>query len=315
MPSRTAVAGYGPVGRAVTKELVSRGKAAVVIQRTTPRTLPKGAEFVAADLEVKEQAIRACANVDAVVCAVGIPYRSDVYTRLWPIVMGNLLAASARARARFVFADSLYLYGPQTRPLTEDMPLTTYGQKPRVRAEITRLWQEAHQAGATQCAAVRASDFYGPDVSTSVISTYCVVRLLAGKPALAPYTPDHPHDFAYVPDFARAIISLLDAPDDAYGQAWHVPNAPTQSLRDLIKLAARLIGTAPRITVLPPALAPLIGLFQPDVRELIEMRFQWDRSYRVDASKFMARFWANATPFEQGLTETIANYRAQIRTR
>lgn len=315
MPNRMAVAGYGPVGRALTKQLLARGCSVVVVQRTTPQTLPPGANFVAADLADRDQAICACANVDTVICAVGIPYRSDIYTRLWPIVMRNLLAASAQTRARFVFADSLYLYGPQTRPLTEDMPLTSFGQKPRVRAEITRLWQEAHQAGAAQCVAVRASDFYGPDVPTSVISIYGVARLLAGKPAISPYPPDHPHDFTYVPDFVRAIISLLEAPDDAYGQAWHVPNAPTQSLRALLTLVAKLIGTGPRIVVLPDALAPLIALFQRDVRELMEMRFQWDRPYRVDASKFTGRFWTDPTAFEQGLAETIAYYRTQMPAR
>jgi dTDP-D-glucose 4,6-dehydratase len=54
----------------------------------------------------------------------------------------------------------------------------------------------------------------------------------------------------------------------------------------------------------------VIGLFKPEVRELAEMRFQWDRPYLVDASKFAARFWSDATPYERGLAETIAWYRA-----
>ena len=38
--------------------------------------------------------------------------------------------------------------------------------------------------------------------------------------------PDMPHAFAYVPDIARAAVTLLDAPDDAFNQVWHVPCAP-----------------------------------------------------------------------------------------
>ena len=38
--------------------------------------------------------------------------------------------------------------------------------------------------------------------------------------------PDLPHDAAHLHDYARAVITLLDAPEDAYGQAWHVPTAP-----------------------------------------------------------------------------------------
>jgi nucleoside-diphosphate-sugar epimerase len=64
--------------------------------------------------------------------------------------MRNLSDASAKSGARFVFADSLYMYGPQTRPLTEDIPLTADGQKPRIRAEITRMWQKAHEEGRVE---------------------------------------------------------------------------------------------------------------------------------------------------------------------
>jgi nucleoside-diphosphate-sugar epimerase len=172
------------------------------------------------------------------------------------------------------------------------------------------MWQRAHREGLVQAVAVRASDFYGPDVETSVLSNYGVKRLLQGKAALVPYSPDHPHDFAYVPDFARALLTLLDAPADAYGQAWHVPNAPTQTLRSLLIQAARMICVAPRISVMPRALLHLAGLFDREAYELIEMRFQTDRPYRVDASKFSQRFWANATSLEAGLAATIASYKA-----
>ncbi len=145
----------------------------------------------------------------------------------------------------------------------------------------------------------------------SILSSFCVKRLLQGKAALIPYSPDHPHDFAYVPDFARALLSLLDAPADAYGQAWHVPDAPTQTLRALAQKAAAMIGVAPRINVLPLPVLYLGGWFDRQVYELIEMRFQTDRPYLVDASKFAGRFWADATSFEAGLEATIGFYARQ----
>ncbi len=309
MGRQIAVAGYGAVGRALVPLLASRGDSVRIVQRQQPGEVAAGCEFVRADLEDASQTQHACTGMDTVVCAAGIPYVSKIYTRVWPVVMRNLLDGCARAGARLVFADNLYMYGPQKGVLREDTPLTSYGRKPRVRAEITRLWQDAHKAGRVRVTAVRASDFYGPDVPTSVLSTFGVARLLSGKASLAPYPPDNPHDFTYVPDFARALVTLIDAPDDAFGEAWHVPNAPTQSLRQLMLLAAKIIGVRPRVSVLPPVLAPLIGLFSSDVRELAEMCFQWDRPYRVDTSKFSRRFWSDATPFEEGLRETAAFYR------
>ncbi|MGO9483940.1 MAG: NAD-dependent epimerase/dehydratase family protein [Rhodomicrobium sp.] len=303
-----AVIGYGAVGRETAKLLLARGETVRIAQRKPPPHLPEAAEFIATDVLDADSVQRVCAGCNAVICCIGFPYDSRIWKKAWPKAMENMLAACATAQARFIFADNLYMYGPQNRPLTEDMPLTDIGRKPRVRAEITRAWQQAHDNGRVQAVALRASDFYGPDVENSVLSNFGVKRLLQGKPALIPYSPDHPHDFTYVPDFARELATLLHAPAEAYGQAWHVPNAPTQTLRSLIVKAAGTIGVAPRISVMPRAMLHLAGLFGRQAYELIEMGFQTDRPYLVDASKFARRFWANATSFEAGLEATIASY-------
>jgi nucleoside-diphosphate-sugar epimerase len=309
MVRNIAVIGYGAVGRTTASTLAKRGDAVRIVQRKAPKELPDRCTFQAADSTDCDATIQACAGVDTVVCCLGFPYDSALWRRVWPQTIANLIDGCSLSGARLVFADNLYMYGPQTSPLTENMPLTTYGRKPSLRAKITELWKSAHDAGRVRAVAVRAADFYGPDVATSVISAFGVARFLAGKPAFIPYNPDHPHDFAYVPDFARALVTLVDAPDDAYGQAWHVPNAPTRTLREVLAMAASLIGVPPRVIVLPAALAPIVGLFSKEVGEIGEMRFQWDRPYIVDSKKFAGRFWKDATPFEIGLGETISFYR------
>jgi nucleoside-diphosphate-sugar epimerase len=306
---KIAVIGYGAVGRETSAMLAARGDKVRIVQRSKPKVLPEGYTFHAADSTDRDAIIAACAGVDTVICCIGLPYDSAVWKRAWPVTIANLIDGCTLSTARFIFADNLYMYGPQTTPLIEETPLTSYGRKPALRAAITEQWKSAHDAGRLRAVAVRAADFYGPDVATSVISSLGIARLLAGQPALSPYSPEHPHDFVYVPDFSRALVSLVDAPDYAYGQAWHVPHAPTRSLRDVLTLAASLIGVRTRITVLPAALSPIIGLFSKEVGEIGEMRFQWDRPYIVDASKFGLRFWNDATSFERGLGETIAFYR------
>jgi nucleoside-diphosphate-sugar epimerase len=266
---------------------------------------------MATDVLDRDRMLRASAGMDVVICCIGFPYDSRIWERAWPRAMENLLAGCTVSNARFVFADNLYMYGPQSRPLVEDMPLSEYGSKPRIRSRITRIWQQAHAAGRVNAVAVRASDFYGPDVETSVLSEYGVRRIVKRKPALLPYSPDHPHDFTYVADFARALITLADAPDQDYGQAWHVPNAPTRTLRALLQQTGAMIGVAPRIIVTPFWLVRVAGLFSRALYELVEMRFQTDRPYLVDSSKFQKRFWRNPTSFEEGLAATIAFYAEQ----
>src|ERR1700730_9029659 len=122
-----SIIGYGAVGRAATSILANRGDAVRIVQRNKPKELPQGCVFHAADSTDREAMIRACAGVDAVVCCIGLPYDSVIWKREWPKVMANLIDGCAASGARFVFADNLYMYGPQTSPLTEDMLLTTYG--------------------------------------------------------------------------------------------------------------------------------------------------------------------------------------------
>jgi len=309
---RVVVFGYGPVGREITALFAARGDDVLVAQRSAPKQLPPGAIFIGCDVTDANSVAAAIAGREIAICTVGFPYSARIWQRAWPAAMKAMLSACEKAGARFVFADNLYMYGPVTGPLIETMPLTSYGQKPRIRAEITRLWQDAHAAGRVKAVAVRASDFYGPDVPNSILSMG-ISRLLAGKAALVPYFPDHPHDQTYVPDIARAVVTLCDAPDDAYGQAWHVPNAPTQTFRELLTLAARIAGVPLRTLMLPRWLQPILGIAVPELGELIEMRFQTDRPYFVDAGKFRARFGQEATSFEDGLAATVRFYRDAAR--
>lgn len=301
-----AVLGYGTVGRSVTQALAARGDRVRVIQCTRPANLPEGVQFAPADGVTGAGLAEAMGAAQTLVCALGLPYSGKVFRRDWPQVARNCLDACARSGARFLLADNLYMYGPQSAPLTEDMPLDGGGNKPRARAEVTRLWQEAHCAGRVMGCAVRASDFYGPDAQNSMLVAQGIDRLLSGKPAQMAFPVDYPHDYTYVPDFARAIVQLVDAPEADWGQAWHVPNAPTQTTRDLLSKAADIAEVPMRVTVMPGPLRRLLGLFVPILSELEEMRFQWDRPYQVDASKYTQRFGDAPTPFDAGLAKVIA---------
>lgn len=309
MEGVVVVVGYGAAGRETVRLLEERGDKVRLVQRSQPKGLPIAVEFVSADVLDPGSVTRACAGSRAVICGIGFPYDSRIWQTHWPKAMANLLAACEGANARFIFADNLYMYGPQTEPLTEDMPLTDFGRKPKIRADITKLWQAAHAQGRVEAVAVRASDFYGPDAPTSVLAAHGVKNLIAGKAAVVPYPAVIPHDVTYVPDFARALVTLLDAPPEDYGQAWHVPNAPTETYGALIQKAAVLFGVEPRMRVIPEILLQLAGLFDRQTYELLEMRFQATSPYIVNADKFKARFWSDATSLEDGLKATIAAFR------
>jgi len=305
---RILILGYGPVGAAVAA--LASGRQVRIAQRGMPQGLPAGAEFVSCDV-LDDTAVQAAVDgVSQIVLTVGFTYDRAIWRTHWPRAMANVLAAAEAAGARLVFVDNLYMYGPRTSPLREDMALTDHGAKPAVRAAITRQWMKAQKEGRVQVAAVRASDFLGPGALQSHLGALGLAALAQGKPAMLTIDPDQRHDFTYVPDIARAVLSLLDAPDADFGQAWHVPNAPIRTTREVLALGAAAAGVPLRIRRIPMSLLPALGLFNPMLRELSEMRFQWDRSYEVDSSKFARRFRVDATPFETSVPATIRSFQS-----
>ncbi|HEY1879069.1 MAG TPA: NAD-dependent epimerase/dehydratase family protein, partial [Caulobacteraceae bacterium] len=216
MTGLTVVLGYGAVGRPTAAILLARGDKVRIAQRTQPADLPVGAEFTACDV-LDAAAVRdAVSGACQVVMALGFPYDAKVWRTAWPKAMTNVVDACADAGARIVFLDNLYQLGRQDAPRREDMPLTSQGAKPAILAEVTRIWQAAGDAGRIRLAALRCPDFYGPDVAVSHIGANAFDPIAQGKAAMLIAPPDTPHDFAYVPDIARAIVTLLDAPDDAF---------------------------------------------------------------------------------------------------
>ena len=297
--------GYGPVGRATVALLQARGTPVRVAQRSRPSDMPEGVAFTHCDVLDAASIRAAVKGAGQVAVAIGFDYTGKVWGRTWPIAMRNLLDACAEEGARMVFLDNLYMYGPQRAPLVETMPLSTHGRKPAARSKITRMWQDDDHV---KTAALRAPDFYGPGVLLSHIGETGLAAIARGKPAMFVFSPDQPHDFAYVPDIGRAMVTLLDADDDAFGQAWHMPCAPTLTSRQILELGAAKAGVKLRLRTIPAFLRVMMAPFVSFLSELEEMRFQWDRPYRVDAGKWKTRFWSDVTPFYEGVAATVGSF-------
>ena len=308
MSDTTVIFGHGAVGRPVAQILMQRGDVVRIAQRSPVRDLPAGATSISCDILDAASVRRAVDGAARVVVAVGFAYDSRLWRTVWPAAISNVVEACAQTGARIVFVDNLYQLGPQRAPRREDMPLTSVGEKPAILAEVTRIWMAAARAGRVRMASLRCTDFYGPGVDVSHLGASAFGPLARGKAAQLVVPPDTPHDFAYVPDIARAVVTLLDAPDDAYGQVWNMPCAPTLTPRQILRIGARAIGVKPRIIAIPLWLLPILGLAIRFMKEVADVGFTWDRPYHVDGRKFTSRFWSNVTPFEVGAAETARSF-------
>nr|WP_295662634.1 NAD-dependent epimerase/dehydratase family protein [Polymorphobacter sp.] len=303
MAQQITIFGYGATGRPIAEQLAARGDSVRIATRNRPADLPAGVEHMVCDVLDAADVLRALAGSAQAVLAVGFTYDSRLWRTVWPKAMTNMIEGCAATGSRLVFLDNLYQLGPQVRPRTEDMPLSTTGEKAVILAGVARIWQAAR--GRVKVAALRCSDFYGPGVAVSHLGSSAFGEQAKGRAAQLLVPADTPHDFAYVPDIARAMIMLLDADDADFGQVWNMPCAPTRSPRELLAMGAAALGKPLKLWAVPFALLRPIGLFYRFAHEVADVGYTWDRPYVVDGSKFTRRFAFVPTPFEIGVPATV----------
>jgi nucleoside-diphosphate-sugar epimerase len=119
---------------------------------------------------------------------------------------------------------------------------------------------------------------------------------------------DLPHTYSFIRDFAKALVILADHPE-ADGQAWHIPNAPTQTTRQVVQMIADQAGVPLRYRAAKPWMLKAMGLFNPTLREMVEMMYEFQEPYVVDDSHFVKTFGNIATPLSEGIAETLAWFR------
>lgn len=133
--------------------------------------------------------------------------------------------------------------------------------------------------------------------------------MLAGKKVSALGNPDLPHTYSFIEDFGRGLV-LLGSREEAFGQAWHIPNAPTLTTREMLTFFFEEAGLPPKIGMVPDLAVKFIGLFNPILREVGEMLYEFNEPFVVDHSKFERAFGSIATPHREAVRKTLEWFKA-----
>ena len=307
--SQHVVLGGGQIGSLIAGQLARAGESVAMATRSGRDPQIAGVSGIPVDATDAASVRKATEGAATVYFAVQPAY-TDWPAGFPPLVDGVLggLAGSGR---RLVVVDNLYMYGPTDgKPIVETLPYAATTRKGRARTAMATRLLAADTAGDVRVAIGRASDFFGPGAVDTAVGGRFFPALLSGKAAEVFGDPSLPHTYSYAPDFARALIEL-GRHDEAFGRAWHVPNAPTVSTLRLVELAAAAAGTPPKSRRMSKLTLRIGGLFIPAARELIEMAYEFDEPFIVDDSAFRAAFPLEPTPLETSLAETVAWWRAR----
>jgi nucleoside-diphosphate-sugar epimerase len=307
------VFGTGAIGLALVDELVSRGLPVRAVNRSGAAAVPTGVEVVGGDASDPSFATAAAAGASVVYQCLNPPYHRWVAE--FPGLQESVVTAARSAGARLVSFENTYMVGDTGgAPITEETPLRPHTRKGRVRLEMAQRLAELAERGTLEVATARASDYLGPrGTAQSPLGDRVIGALLAGRPAQVIGDPDQPHSYTFTRDAGRLLVEL-GTRDDVVGEVFHVPNAPARATRALVEQAAALLGLSARVRVAPRLLLRALGLVNPTVRELDEMRYEFTQPFVVDGRKATERLGLEPTPLEEALAQTVTWFRDSARS-
>jgi nucleoside-diphosphate-sugar epimerase len=301
------VFGTGPVGLAVMRELHGKGKRVRGVNRSGNAGVPEGVEVVAGDASDRPFAREVAAGAAVVYDCLNPPYNK--WPELFPRLQASVIDAAAAAGAKLVIMDNLYMYGPtRGKPLTEKTPYLATSRKGRTRARMAEDLMKVHQKGKVRVAVGRASDFFGPRVLQSAMGAQVFRSALRGKAAGALGNPDLPHTYSFVPDIGRALV-ILGERDEALGEVWHLPCAEAVSTRDFVTMVYSEVDKKPRMRVASRWMLQFVGVFNPTVREVIEMLYEFEEPFIMDDGKFAKAFGDLSTSLPEAIRTTVDWFR------
>jgi nucleoside-diphosphate-sugar epimerase len=306
------VFGAGQVGTQLAERLLTAGKQVRVVRRSVG-PVAEGAERVPGDATDRDLCVRAADGAAAVYHCMNPGYDADLWARMVPTLMENLIAAAGASGARLVVLDNLYMYGKPSGPITPDTPFNPESHKGEIRAQASDMLAEAERRGNVQAAVGRASDFFGPGGHGTHFADRFWRPALAGKAVYTLFDPDATHSYNYIPDVAAGLAALGLAEDDVLGKTWMLPACEATTARELAQRLSTALGQQIRLAKTPRIVVKGLGLFMPIVKEIDEMLHQWEVPFVIDDRPFRERFGIEPTPMDEAARETVAWAREEYR--
>jgi nucleoside-diphosphate-sugar epimerase len=299
----------GHIGRAVAEAFVAAGWAVTGMARQDRYKIP-GVRFVAGDSDSVDDMRRAIGGIDLVVNALNLPYAAWDKGRK-EAQMARVLEALGTTGKTMLFPGNIYNFNQSNRVIVPGLAQRPQTPRGAIRVRVEAMFREAARRGDIQAIILRAGDFYGPH-SVADWFDQAILRDAAKGRVATMGKPGVGHAWAYLPDLARAFEALgaLRGTLGAFGDFHFGGHFVTPE-----QMAAAIVRAAPRpvsVSVFPLILLRLFGLFDPVMREVAKMDYQWRHPMALEDSRLAAMLGPDfGTPFEAAIAATIAPFFAQ----
>jgi len=300
------VLGAGEVGSALAKQLADAGKSVVLVTRSGRGPSHSLIKRIAADASSVEALLAAAPKAVAIYNCVNPPHYNKWATE-WPPLAKAFTDYAIATDAVLVTCSNLYGYGPTTKTLTEDLPLSGTWINSKVRAQ---MWLEAknlNDQGVIRATEVRGSDYISPGMQ-SRFGDRVVPVLKAGKAVQLLGATDHLHTFTSPVDVAT-LMRTIALDKRAWGKAWHVPSNAPKTQSEVVQDIAKELGIRDvKVGSVPNAILSMMGLFNPVIKELNNGSYMFNAPFIMDDSGARKTFGIQPTPWDVLIKNLVAAY-------
>lgn len=302
---QTILGAGGAIGIELAKALPTFANDIRLVSRN-PKKINPTDTLLSADLSNRDQIFKAVEGSEIVYITIGFAYNTKVWQQMWTPIIKNTIDACLQHNAKLVFFDNVYaIGGDNVNHITETSPISPTSKKGEIRAEVDKLILDAIEKRNLNAIVARSADFFSSIKKNSIMMNTVYDNLAKGKKAQWFCNAKVVHSYSYAPDIAKGV-AILGNTKDAYNQIWNLPT-DTQKItgEEWINLFASEMNTGNKYMVLPGwAMRPL-GFFIPELKEIYEMRYQYDRDYFFDSSKFNKYFNFTPTTNEVAVKQTV----------
>ncbi|MFB6469490.1 NAD-dependent epimerase/dehydratase family protein [Cytobacillus sp. Hz8] len=298
----------GSMGNALVNALTRRNIPTIAFSRSLnkleeyKKDWNPSVELFAGDALKKTDIEKAIANADYIFHAINVPYQ-DWQDQLKPLLL-NILHECRKQNKPFIYVDNIYSYGRQLQKTTELAIKQPHTKKGKLRLQLLK---EIEASGVSYLIA-HFPDFYGPKAGNTLLQ-YTFEQVLKKKSGGFIGDLTIPREFIYVKDGAEALVDLA-MHEGAYGETWNIPGAGTITGREIQQILSEYFGCDIRLSRIHKWMIQAIGLFQPFMREYVEMMYLNETPVILDGIKFETRIGQiSKTPYELGIKETLNEMR------
>lgn len=261
-------------------------------------------EIIEGDVSKPEDLNKAFEGVDYVYYCINVPY--NLWEEKALRLLKNCVDAAIKFNAKLIFPGNVYVYGnAKYNPVDEKHPHAAHTKKGQIRMEMEEMLVLAKQDDGLTYTIIRMPDFYGPYVING-FSEQLYINAIKGKTMRWVGKMDIDLEMIFIEDGGEAMV-IAALSKKSNGEVYNIPGINVTTSRKYLQEIVNQASSKSKFSTMDSDLLfKVVGLFNPVVKELVEMLYLKREKLILNGQKFIDTLGPlPTTEYSYGIKKTI----------